>query len=540
MPREDILPFSPTGLTDSLDITESGGGDIVRGNMAQLQNIVCDPTTRNLWICRPGIQPLSAASTQSIVCLKVVGDIVYGMRNSTLYPGYDEPFSYNIRTGGFYTITGVSSSNIPLSQATSGDWVPPTIEVIGIYVVVTHPGFVGGNYFGWFDTSVPSAPVWHAGNLDATGALVLPSRPAWVAQYAGRAYFGINPIVGQPSVVFTDPLALKCTTGTQVLTFGDNIPLVAGHGLPLSNQLGGVIQSLLVFKGVSNIYQVTGDAATNDLAINALNIPTGTRAPLAICNTPQGVSFLSPDGFRLIDFGARVSDVIGAGGLGITAPFINCLYPSRVVAACNASVMRVTVQSSTLSGSPFQEYWFDLNRRAWSGPHTIPMVAIDSYGDLFVGAPRADSGRLYESAVTPYYNTTSSEFGSTMSFVFQTALMDDPKAMAMMNMANLTIDMQLSSSQGQVFVSIMDETNSVLDTVPYQVTGTDSLWGVFVWGVDLWGGAPTELRPRRIMLSKPILYRRASVSVTGTGNDTFRIGGILIRRQILGYPQGAL
>src|ERR1700730_3245698 len=106
-------------------------------------------------------------------------------------------------------------------------------------------------------------------------------------------------------------------------TFGDNVALTALGGLALFNQLGGIVQSLMVFKDVTNIYQVTGDSALSNLSVNALNITTGTLAPNTIVATPKGLAFMAPDGVRLINFDAKIEDPIGFDGMGVSAPFIS-------------------------------------------------------------------------------------------------------------------------------------------------------------------------------------------------------------------------
>ena len=83
---------------------------------------------------------------------------------------------------------------------------------------------------------------------------------------------------------------MTITNATNVLTFDDNQKLTAAIGLPLSNQLGGILQALMVFKGTANIYQITGDISLGSgpplgtLSKNTLNVATGTFAP----NSPGG------------------------------------------------------------------------------------------------------------------------------------------------------------------------------------------------------------------------------------------------------------
>jgi len=722
--NSDVVRFSPSGLCDSLDETNTAPG-----GMAILQNLIPDPTTKNLWACRPAATPLTAGpilpadfnadfntdfnslsgGAGPIVVIKAIGNLLYGMRNSITYSGYDEPFIFNLLTNTFVLVNNITSSNLPATQASSGDWAPPTIDTVGVNVIVTHPGFTGSNYIGWFNVSNPNNIFWNAGNLAAPGAvqslgtitggsgytngtyplvtftcasaltlgtlvggsgyiagfyynvpltggsgsgaqatvqvaggavtvvtitrggvgyavndtlsasntnlggtgagfsikvatisagtgmtgyvtvalgavssivilnsgsgynttdvvttaaaniggtgsgfsaaialtyyglITFTSPPSWVSQFAQRAYFGVNPTVGQPSVVFTDVLFLNCSNANQALTFGDSLKLTAAHGLPLNNQNGGVIQSLLVFKSTNNIYQITGDYIGSTLSVNTLNAATGTLSPWSIVDTPRGVAFLAPDGYRVVDFFARISDPIGVAGEGVVYPFLNNLYPSRVASSCNANVMRVNVQPSNVVGTPYQEYWYDISRNLWSGPHTFPAQAITAYNNEFIIVPRAVPAQLFASAVVPNPTTSSIENGAQMQFVFQTAMMADPGALSMMNVADLTVNMALVTGQAQINMALIDQDGSVYNSVSYQVTGAPSKWGAMTWGSPtVWRGASNSLRPRRAAFTAPVVYRRIAVYVSGPCAQGFQIGDIFLRRQILDYTQATL
>ena len=614
------LRFSPAGLSDSLDET-----DLFPGAMASLQNLIPDPTTKNVWTCRPAAQLLTSfggfTTPTAVSCCKVVGSLVYGMVGSALTPGYDQPFCYNLTTSSFLSISGVTGANVPATQPTTGDWTPPTMDTVGVYLVVTHPGFSGANYFGWFNTSNTAALTWSAGNLQSTGqiatlgtlvggtggtngtytnvpltggsgagatgnftvagntvtavainaqglgyvvgdtlsaasvnignvtgfsikvaslvpsAILFTAPPAWVSQFNGRAYFGINPPTGQPSVVFTDSLTLHCTNATQALTFGDNQPLIAANGLPLNNQLGGVIQSLLVFKGPAAMYQITGDASNSSLAINTLNAATGTLSPRSICDTPTGVAFLAPDGVRVVDFSAHVSDPIGAAGQGITVPFLSPLYPSRAVAACNAEVLRISVQNSTAAGTPFQEYWYDLVRKVWSGPHTLPASALDVYQNSFVMAAQGVPGKLFLSAVIPNFVSSTVENGVQLQWVWQTVMLNDNEQMSMNEIAEMQIKTTAVAGVNQIYVSAQDENASVLGFAAYSFMLSASLWGQATWGVNTWGGGQQALYPRRIDFNAPVVYNRLAIRITGQSAQGFKIGDLYLRRRELGYMQ---
>jgi len=554
--RSTPLTFNPRGLSDALD-----GTNVFAGAMASLQNLVPDPSTRALWQCRPASIELVDFATQGgpfssgfsggfqqgfsqlpiglISCLKVIGNIAYGMVATGRNPGNDEPFAYNLLTNAFLVISGVTSANTPASPATTGAWTPPTMDLVGTNLLVTHPGFTGsgGVYFGWFDITNPSAITWNGGNL--TGAVTFSTPPSAVRNFNGRAYWITNPPTGQPAVIFSDVLVPRTVTNAnQVLTFDDNVPLTALAPLPLNNQLGGIIQALIVFKGVQNMYQITGDAAStsNPLAKNALNVATGTLAPNSICPTPKGLAFIAPDGLRFIDFSGNVGDQIGNDGMGKTLPFIYSLVPSRMCAAANGAIYRVTTQDGSLIGSPFVEYWYDMTRQIWSGPHTFPASCIAVWNNTFIMAPRNVTGSLWQADYVQSSTSTFVENGTQMTFNWTTSMFPDVGDMAEHAMIETTVYMATVSGVTYT-VYALDQNSSVIQTISISNTSSQTLWGQFIWGQAQWGGAANNLFPQRIAWTAPVVFRRMQLSVQGNSGGATRLGLTNLKYEKLGYLQ---
>lgn len=528
-------PFTPVGASDCLDSSNS-----MKGAMTALQNLVVMPGTRNLWQCRPASLLLEDISTHIasgtfISTFKIVGNILYGLISSTTHAGHDEPFAYNILTDTYIAVAS-TLNNTPVSPSSSGDWVPPTMALIGTKLMVTHPGFNGtaGNYFGWFDISTPSIPTWNAGNV--SGAVTFTVAPSSVFQFGQRAYYVVNPPAGQPIVYASDVLSsLIITNAGQALTFGDNQQITALGGLPLDNQLGGVIQALMVFKGVNNIFQVTGDYVTGWSA-NALNCATGTLAPLSICSTPAGLAFMSPEGMRLIDMAGHVSPPIGDAGNGMTTPFIYSSVPSRVCATANANIIRISTTNDFVTGSPVQEWWFHMNRQAWSGPHTFPASLIAPYNNTFVMAANGVNAKLFQSDGAQTSTSTFVENGTQMTFAWTTAMLPDTQQMCENNILEATINMALAANVS-IGVSALDQDGAVLDSVVVAPLGGATIWGAFQWGQANWLGAANALYPRELQWSVPIVFRRLAIYAQGDCASGFLIGDMFLRYEQLGYLQ---
>jgi hypothetical protein len=453
--------------------------------------------------------------------------------------GHDEPFCFNLLTNTFVTVSGITNANTPISPLSTGAWETPTMALVGVKIIVTHPGFTlgGGVLFGAFDVSNPAAPTW-TGTNTATNAL--PARPSAVGQFAGRAYYMVNPATGQPGTYFSDVLVpLTITSATQVLTYGDNLQLTALAGLPLANQLGGIIQSLMVFKA-NNVAQVTGDAALSNLAVNTLNIATGTVGQLGIATTPKGLAFNSPDGIRIIDFNARISDPIGMYGAGVNRPFVFAVQPTRVVLTCNANLLRVTTQNSLKVGSPFEEYWYDMTKQNWSGPHTFPPSQADAFDGTFIIAAQGVNAQLFRSDITIQLTSTFIENGQQMSITWKTAILPDTKEMNEIALNEHTLNMVLDSQGSTYNVQALGVNGGLLGSVNLMPPALQPIWGAFNWGGAPWGSSNTGLASIQIPWASPLVFRKAQIQLAGNSFSTFRIGDMFLRYQKLGYLQQSL
>ena len=560
------LTWSPHGASDSLD-----GSTSFPGAMSSLQNLIPDPSTQDLWQCRPAALLLNSfagfSSPAFVSCRLVVGTFMYGMVSTSRNAGKDEPFAYNIVSNTFTTISGVTSASSPVSPATTGAWTPPHMELIGTKIICTHPGFPGGGLnFGVLDITNPATPTWTATN---TTTNALPAVPVWVSNFNGRAYYLVNPSGQQPAAYISnigDPITCNGSGNnfTPILTFGDNVALTCAAGLPLENQLGGIIQSLMIFKGVTNIFQITGDpylpvatgVVTSNLAINSLNVATGTFAPNSVCASTKGIMFMAPDGVRVIDFEARVSDPLGKAGAGITLPFFNAGTPSRSCASFNAGVYRIQVTNTNTGAAspPSQQWWYDFVRDVWSGPHTQQMSLIAPYintflvtlqnGDAFSsgfspGFGSANSAAIYQSDQVQSSTSGFIESGLPLTYNFTTTMLPDTDQMAEVCVIETTVYMALSSVSGTITAYAYDQNGAVLaGPITIFSAGSGTIWGAFKWGQANWGGtASGALYPRQIAWTQPLVFRRMQLSVQGTSSTGIKIGRTHLRYQVLGYLQ---
>ena len=378
-----VIRWAPRGTVDSLDSTNTGPG-----GMSLLSNLVPDPTTKNLFVPRAAAIALTGVAADNLgnaPVFYILGDTVYGMIGNG--HGYDYPFIYSLSTNTFSYPAGISNSNVPTTQSIVGDWTPPTMAQLGAYIVVTHPGFTGAanGFIGWFDLTTATAPKWKSGN---TAINPLAAVPVACCQFGGRIYYA----VGNATQASDEFNPISITDAGQVLTFGGSNPITALAGLGLNNQVvGGIIQSLMVFKGVENIWQITGDYSNQTWATNTLNVATGTLAPNSLVPTPSGLAFAGPDGIRIIDFNGNVGNPLGEFGQGVAVPFQQAVAPTRICGAYNVQTLRYAVrqaatQVSLPNGQGTVEYWYNFGLDAWTGPHSLPTTFIRPYKATFIAS----------------------------------------------------------------------------------------------------------------------------------------------------------
>ena len=383
----------------------------------------------------------------------------------------------------------------------------------------------------------PTAPLWAAGNTNGNGLALV---PVSVVQMGGRAYFAVN-----SGVVFSDSgNALQVTNASQVLVFANNAPVSALGPLPLSSPItGGIVQAVVAFQTTVALQIITGDASiavgqTGSLAINILKAGTGTFSPNSIIPFTEGLVFVSPEGLRVVTFAATVTNPIGDHGTGVSVPFIFALTASRTVAVANADTLRITVKNGNDPNQTVQEYWLDLTRKVWSGPHTFPASLSQPWESTFLMTPVGITGSLWQSDATPAVGSVFVENGTPLTWIMQTVLLPDSETMSMHSIVEGSWMAKISSGL-QVIATALDEGGSVLDTIYLNgPAGGQTLWGQFLWGQANWLGGTGFLRQHPLHWNIPIVWRQGSLRFTGMSQNNTEFGNIYINYQKLGYSLG--
>jgi len=532
------VKLKPAGICDAFDSTE-----LFLGASIKMSNLIFDQGNPECGVPRPGVgvSVLTAAQIQTQIGSGTatfisghigIGTTVYGMVSMSggTFNGLDVPFAYNFNTGTFLPITGIAAGSSPLSPLTTGPWNPPTFAVIGIYLIVTHPGWngVGANFFGALNLSTNA---WTVQNL-LTNAL--PSPPIAVANFNNRGYFAI----GNQSFYSDSLNPLKATNAGQVLTHGDNSPIVGYVGLPVTTSTGGVVQQLLVVKPAS-IWFVTGDAAiANTLATNFLSTTLGCSAPRTLVQAPQGVYMIGTDGAMLVDQLGIVKKVTHRGSpeSDIRVPFVNAQVPSRLAGAFASNIYRVFVPNTIIQGNTVNnDYWFDTIRERWNGPHSFAYDCASQLGSYFLLSGSATGANLFQSNPTPTATSIYTDNGNAFNCEWQSA--DFPKTGKPNGQEIVESTQELGGPSIPFNIAILDDSGDVLSSCLIKTPAAGITWD----SGPLWdGGAKyatsiTVPSTFTVPWTNPVVAPKFQIDITAAATAGMIIGAHMSKHKDTGY-----
>ena len=413
----------------------------------------------------------------------------------------------------------------------------------------------------------PAAPLYGAGQ---TAINPLAGVATCAGVFNGRTWYGVG-----NAAVYSDPLnPQQITLEEQALKLGDNVPVTAMVGQPFVNTVtGGAVQALIVFKGAEAFFQITGDAATNDLAQNLVNGSVGTLAPNSICATTRGLAFIAPDGLRVLQPTGTLTDPVGRAGQGVHDPLIDAINPSRMCAGFNNNVVRISCQPAAGSELPV-EFFYDFDRNVWTGPHTFPSALIQPYvgaagGTGFISAPSnllvgsttfvglldannqplldangqplgeaVSSGAptgLWLSYTEPNVGSTYTENGLALSCVFQPTLLPDNQSMSMNAMVETNLAVAIPAGS-MITVLVTDEAGLELDQEVLSGTAAAAtIWDAFAWGSAPWGGPVSAFRQVQIPWALPLVFKQCTLRFATAAAPGLIFGDIPLKYQPLGY-----
>lgn len=530
--RAQPVRFTPKGLSDSYDAT-----DVFPGACKSLQNLVFDQANPELLAVRPGVGFGFSVSTGFISYHVAVGTLIYGMIASNAHPGYDDPFCFDTVANALIPLAGFNTSNLPVSPSTTGTWTPPVMAIVGIYLLIAHPGYSGtSNVFGYIDLTTN---VYSAGNL---AVHPMPGVPTNVANYNNRAYFSLG-----NQAYYSDVLnPLSALNAGQAVTLGDNTPITALAGLPIQTTTAGVVGALVAFKG-NSIWQITGDNTT--LAVNFITLTTGCIAPRSVTSTSFGLAFIGISGPLYINSGGAVAPInYGLSSqvqADIQTPFQLSTSPSRIAANFQGAVYRVCVPSAVSFGLTAGDYWFDLGRQRWNGPHSFAYdcassVSSPATGSYFLLSSYQYPGLLFSSVVHPQSNVAQvyNDLGNPITVSVTSATLPKDGHMQQKQVVEATVELCSFGLPVTYNITGLDPRGNQVGVAGLSTSSVGATWGSNTWGSANWVTRDVAPNVYQIPWSAPVVFQKMAITVSAVSVNGLSIGTMYFRYQDAGYLTG--
>ena len=197
------------------------------------------------------------------------------------------------------------------------------------------------------------------------------------------------------------------------------------------------------------------------------------------------------------------------------------------------------MQNGDAVGSPNQEYWYDIPRACWSGPHSFPASQIQVYSNTFIMAPIGVTAELFQSDAEQGPTSTFVENSVQLTHAFQTALLPNSQQMCENAMVETTLNIALAAGVN-VNVSAVDENGAAYSSAVIIGPAQTTVWGGFTWGnAALWQGAANALAPRARPSGLFQLcfngYRNSRNGKLIAASASSKYGDVYLRYQQLGY-----
>lgn len=332
MPIANGLPltFRSVGLSDAVDATNA-----FSGAMNQLKDLIPNPSTKGQWTPRPASTQITNFSGFTTPAggeaLLVIGSRAYGMIASAHFAGKSEPFCYDLVAGAFVTITGATSANTPTTQATTGDWLPPAMTMVGGKIMIAHVGYDGITHFvGWIDMRGFSINTLTGTTHTSTLIDALSSDPTLAGVQVGDHITG----VGIPANTFVAGLSTTSITLSQATTSGG----------------AGVVLTITSGTKAAPVYGAGQTAITPLLGVPISLGQFNGRVHYCVANTTQFSDALNPLQITLASQSITYGDdtvVTSATGLPLGSQIVGGVFQSLIVMKGDGPYWQVTGDPAT-------------------------------------------------------------------------------------------------------------------------------------------------------------------------------------------------
>jgi hypothetical protein len=325
------------------------------------------------------------------------------------------------------------------------------------------------------------------------------------------------------------------------VTVGDTTAVTALSGLPVQTTSAGVQAALVAFKS-SNVWQITGDTTTNNLALNYISLTTGCVSPRSVVQGPFGVFFAGVDSPYILNFlGAlgALSHTPGNDGIAdLQVPFQSTTQASRIAASFSGNIYRVCVPTLVLGVAQTNDYWYDIRRKRWTGPHTFIYDCAAQFGNSFVLSSASQGAALFVSTTIPNANSVYTDAGTPITAHLKSS--DFPKTghMQQVQVVESTIEVGSAGVTENFNVTAIDTQGSTINTTFVMTPPAGAVWNAFKWGAANWSTSASIPSVVTVPWTVPLVFQKMAIDVTVTPVNQVQIGTFFARYQDAGYMNG--
>jgi hypothetical protein len=244
--------------------------------------------------------------------------------------------------------------------------------------------------------------------------------------------------------------------------------------------------------------------------------------------------FMAVDGIRTINFFGFLSDP----NPDLAVPFIYAGTPSRCCAGFNSDTYRIFTNNTSVTGTSKQDWWYNLSRKSWTGPHTFQYDLAIPLSNDFLLASVDNLGGMWGSYTVQNHNglgTTFTENGTDLTWGYGTVAMADLDNIYANSLERTTLEIAVPSSGQTYNFAVNNESGTQLASASVTEGTSEMIWGSSKWGVAMWGASTTGLAPLTIDWNQVAVSNRFVFEATGPSGLGFKISSLHCGYKRLNY-----
>jgi len=208
-----------------------------------------------------------------------------------------------------------------------------------------------------------------------------------------------------------------------------------------------------------------------------------------------------------------------------------------MAAAYASNIYRICVQTTIQGVAQTNDYWFDLRRMRWTGPHSFIYDCASQHNNSFVLSGPATGAALFGSNVldrslATIYNDNGAAIVSSLTSAF----LANPAPMSFKQTIESNIDLSSGGLALQFTISATDDYDNQIAVASVTTPAPAAIWGQFNWGDGtLWAATKANPRNYGIDWNIPVVWDRMSLNVNATSSSDVSVGKSVIKYQVCGY-----